>query len=114
MKQLSRCHLLSARCVRLFQNKDLIETFPFLSNKCRKTGNMRTGIEIVSSCIPEAYSGPCQTFKLNLFAKIINRYKDKFRTLSNIWDETFPASCYRLQRRIQNLSKYLKWSFLRK
>ena len=35
--------MLPARYVRLFQNKDLLEIFQFLSNNCRKTGNMRTG-----------------------------------------------------------------------
>ena len=36
------CHLLSARCVRLFQIKDLLEIFPCLSNNCQKTGKMRS------------------------------------------------------------------------
>ena len=34
--------------------------------------------------IAEAYSEPCQTSKMNLFAKIINGYKGEFKTLSNI------------------------------
>ena len=38
-------------CVRSFQNKDLLKIFPFLSNKCQQTGNMRTGTEIVNPCI---------------------------------------------------------------
>ena len=51
VKQLCCCHLLSARCARLFQNKDLLEFFPFLCNNCRKAGTMRTGTEIVNPCI---------------------------------------------------------------
>ena len=42
---------MSARYVRSFQNKHLLEIFPFLNNNCRKKGNMRTGTEIVNPCI---------------------------------------------------------------
>ena len=52
LKQLSCCHLLSARCVRSFQTKHLLKMFPFLSNKCRETGNISTGTDIVNPCIP--------------------------------------------------------------
>ena len=55
---------------------------------------------------------PCQTSKMNLFAKTINGYKGKFKTLSNIWDGAFSESCYRLKRQIRNLAKPLRWSFL--
>ena len=51
VKWLSNCHLLSARCVRTFQNKNLLEIFPFLSSNCRNTGNVRTGTQIVNPCI---------------------------------------------------------------
>ena len=43
--------LLTVRCVRSFQNKDLLDIFLFLSNSCRKTGNMRTRTKIVNPCI---------------------------------------------------------------
>ena len=42
-------HLLSAHYVRSFQNKDLLEIIPFLSNNCKKAGN--NGTEIVNPCI---------------------------------------------------------------
>ena len=35
----------------VFKNKDLLEIIPILSNNCQKIGNMRTGIEILNSCI---------------------------------------------------------------
>ena len=50
-KYLCCCHLLSARCVRSFKNKDLLKVSPFRSSKYRKMGNMRTGTEIVNPCI---------------------------------------------------------------
>ena len=34
--------------------------------------------------IVDAYSKPCQTSKMNLFAEIINGYKSELKTLSNI------------------------------
>ena len=40
--------------------------------------------------IAEACSEPSQTSNMNLFAKIINGCKGKFKTLSNIWDRAFP------------------------
>ena len=43
--------MLSARYVRLNQNKDLLKMFPFHSSNCRKMCNMRTGAESVNSCI---------------------------------------------------------------
>ena len=39
--------MLSARCIRSFQNKYSLEPFPFLSNNYRKTVNIRTRTEIV-------------------------------------------------------------------
>ena len=39
--------------------------------------------------IVDAYSKPCQTSKINLFAEIINGYKSELKTLSNIWDGAF-------------------------
>ena len=50
-KEVYWCHLLSSRCVCSFQNKQLLEIFPFLSNNCQKICNMRTGTEIVNPCI---------------------------------------------------------------
>ena len=47
--------LVKKRCVRSFQNKHVLEIFPFLSNNCRKTGNVRTGTEIVNPCIKLFY-----------------------------------------------------------
>ena len=47
-----------------------------------------------------------------VFLKDKSSYKGKFKTLSNIWDGALWASCYRLQRRIQNLTKHPRWSFL--
>ena len=41
-------HVLSALYVRLNQNKDLIEIFPFHSKNYRKVGNMRTGTKNVN------------------------------------------------------------------
>ena len=43
--------MLCTRCVRSFQNKDLLEIFPLLSNNYRKTSITRTGTEIVNPCI---------------------------------------------------------------
>ena len=51
VKYLCCCHLLFARCARLFQNKYLLEIFPFLGNNCKKPGNMRSGTVIVNRCI---------------------------------------------------------------
>ena len=36
-----------------FKNKDLLESFPILSNNCREIGKMRTGIEIVNPYIED-------------------------------------------------------------
>ena len=45
------CHQLSVHRVRSFQNKLLLEIFPFLSNNRRKMNNTRAGTEIVNPCI---------------------------------------------------------------
>ena len=42
---------MSAHYVRSFQNKHLLEIFPFLNSNFRKMGNMRTGTEIANPCI---------------------------------------------------------------
>ena len=44
--------LVESTCeLTLFQKKDLLEIFLFLSNTCRKMGDTRTGNEIVNPCI---------------------------------------------------------------
>ena len=40
-----------------FKNKDLLESFPILSNNCRETGKMRTGTEIVNPYIEDMKFG---------------------------------------------------------
>ena len=47
----------------------------------------------ISKQIVEAYSKPCTTSKMNLFAKITDGYKGEFETLLNMWDEAF-ARCW--------------------
>ena len=51
LKKVYCCHLLSASYVCSFQNKHLLEIFPFLSNYCQKMSNMRNGPEIVNPCV---------------------------------------------------------------
>ena len=46
---------MSARCVRSFQNEDLLKIFPFLSNNCQKSGSLRNGTKIVSPCINKTH-----------------------------------------------------------
>ena len=50
----------------------------------------------------------------NNFSKIINGYKDEFKTLSNICDGAFTTIRYWLQRQTQNIAKHLRRSFLQK
>ena len=51
LKYVYCCHLLSPRYVHSFQNKYLLEIFPFLYKNCQKMGNIKTGTEIVNLCI---------------------------------------------------------------
>ena len=44
----------------------------------------------------------------NTFAKKINGYKGELKTLTNVWDGAFSASCNWLQRQTQNLAKTLR------
>ena len=60
-------HLLSARCVRSFQNKDLLEIILFIINNCRKTGYIRAWTQIVNVCIPTAW-------KVSVFIRIWTEY----------------------------------------
>ena len=48
----------------------------------------------------------------NAFAKIINDSKNEFKTLQNISDRAFSASCYWLQRQTQNITKTSKLELL--
>ena len=57
------CHVLSARCVRSFRNKHILDISPFLSNNPRKMSNMRTGTEIVNPCIVEKFASFMKVFK---------------------------------------------------
>ena len=46
---------MSPRCVRSFQNKDLLKNFSFLSIDCQKSGSLRNGTEIVNPCIGKTH-----------------------------------------------------------
>ena len=62
--------------------------------------------------ISGGYSEPCQTSKMNLFAKIINDYKDKFKTLSNIWDRAFPPAVDRYRDKFRILPSISDGAFV--
>ena len=50
----------------------------------------------------------------NSLAKIINGFKDEFKTLSTSEMELFPQNRYWFQRQTQNVAKHLRWNFLQK
>ena len=59
-------------------------------------------VMLIVAQLADACSKACQVFKMNLFATIINSYRDKFKILSNIWDEALSASRYRLLELFHN------------
>ena len=63
--------MLSARFVRTFQSKYLLEIFRFHSNSCLKTGNMRTRTEIVNPCILSWHFELCFTLICDSLLSII-------------------------------------------
>ena len=46
---------MSPRCVRSFQNKELLKNFSLLSIDCQKSGSLRNGTEIVNPCIGKTH-----------------------------------------------------------
>ena len=110
-----------------FQNKDLLEIFPFLSNNCRKTGNMRTRAEIVNPCIGFLYSpypGPSvdprknRTSDIKPFEKPDPIYQTSIRKSRPdsffFWDKQFYYWGYSLfyhsEWKYFRLKYYLIWS----
>ena len=65
------CHMLYVSSVHLFQNKELLEMFPFLSNNFQKTSNMRTRTGILN-------------LLYYLFSNSVKRTLSDFANLTNL------------------------------
>ena len=61
--------------------------------------------------IAGGYSEPWQASKMDLLAKIINDYIDKFKTLSNIWDGDFLEVVDRYRDKFRILSNMYDRAF---
>ena len=69
---------------RSFQNKALLKFFLFLSNKCQKIGNTKTGTEIINPCITAlSFHLKFRPYLQNFLRKISEHANLKFKIFLN-------------------------------